>query len=233
MDDAKQASKEELKNLQQLVRDLATSGNSTDSSGFEAFDHIPYIITQVLQTSRQTSFNEQLTLFVTKKEQEIERICSQNYQEFIASIEQLMKVRFGTSAIRRKMIEVNSDIQDSGAKMVSRRQEILNNRQILVNLELTLEALQSCLFVLEICTRVTSQMESRKYFSTLRMLNDLSTTQLKLVESYQFSKLIHAWVPTIQEKVRIAALNELQDWFMSYVSINYLESRSVPTKSVK
>ena len=45
----------------------------------------------------------------------------------------------------------------------------MDNRQKLLNVELTLEAVQACLFVLDISNRISIQIANKKYFSALRV----------------------------------------------------------------
>ena len=51
----------------------------------------------------------------------------------------------------------------------TQKRELVDNRQKLLNVELTLEAVQACLFVLDISNRISIQIASKKYFSALRV----------------------------------------------------------------
>ncbi|KAJ3313043.1 hypothetical protein HDV04_002331 [Boothiomyces sp. JEL0838] len=137
--------REEQAHLNQLVRDLVQGDATTSSSPFDGFDQIPYIVKQVLQSNRQDAFSEYLTSFIQKKEVEIEKMCGLHYQEFVQSVDQLLKVRQGTNTIKDKI-----------------KWELIENRQKLVNVELTLEAVQSCLFVLDITNRIAIQIVNKK-----------------------------------------------------------------------
>lgn len=75
-------SKEEKAHLNQLVRDLV-QGDSVLPSGSSAdtgYDQIPYITKQVFQAGRQDAFSDHLSVFITRKEVEIERMCGLHYQ---------------------------------------------------------------------------------------------------------------------------------------------------------
>ncbi|KAJ3271937.1 hypothetical protein HDV01_006071 [Terramyces sp. JEL0728] len=155
--------REEQAHLNQLVRDLVQGDATTSSSPFDGFDQIPYIVKQVLQSNRQDAFSDYLTSFIQKKEVEIEKMCGLHYQEFVQSVDQLLK-----------------------------KWELIENRQKLVNVELTLEAVQSCLFVLDITNRIAIQIVNKKYFSAIRAIS---------------------WLPQVQDAIREAVLYDLKDWF--------------------
>ncbi|KAJ3318536.1 hypothetical protein HDV06_000419 [Boothiomyces sp. JEL0866] len=155
--------REEQSHLNQLVRDLVQGDATTSSSPFDGFDQIPYIVKQVLQSNRQDAFSEYLTSFIQKKEIEIEKMCGLHYQEFVQSVDQLLKVRQGTSTIKDKIVgKFWKKAVGKGLKYLTQKWELIENRQKLVNVELTLESVQSCLFVLDITNRIAIQIVNKK-----------------------------------------------------------------------
>lgn len=81
-------------------------------------------------------------------------------------------------------------IQSTGVRLVEKQRELVDYRQKLLNVELTLEAGQACLFVFDICNRISVQIANKKYFSALRMIQELQSTHLKLIRKFSFSKMI-------------------------------------------
>ncbi|KAJ8325588.1 Rab GTPase-binding exocyst subunit S15 [Batrachochytrium dendrobatidis] len=206
--------REEISHLQQLVRDLV-QGDTNLPGGVDSadgFDQIPYIIKQIFQTGREDAFGEQLNYYCSRKEAEIERMCNLHYQEFVQSVDQLLKVRAGTATMRDKIKIMNEDMQTAGSKIVEKRSELIENRRTILNIEMALETMQSCLFVLDIANRVSVQVGNRKYYSALRMLDELKTTHLALVNQYSFAAQMNDWVPYMQNSIREAVISELNQW---------------------
>ena len=114
-------SKEEVNQLQQLIRELVLTDSTpgVDPSS-ENFDQISYTIKQILEMGRDEAFADQLSSFVHKKEGEIEKMCNSYYQEFVQSVEQVLKVRLGTSAMKTKIFELNKELQGLGLKTVDK-----------------------------------------------------------------------------------------------------------------
>eukprot|EP00842_Homolaphlyctis_polyrhiza_P005162 jgi/Hompol1/5647/HPOL_002014-RA len=209
--------REEIAHLQQLVRDLV-QGDTNLPGGMDSadsFDQIPYIIKQIFQTGREDAFGEQLSIYCSRKEHEIEKMCNLHYQEFVQSVDQLLKVRAGTATLRDKIRSMNDDLQSSGQKMIEKKAELIENRRILLNVETALETMQSCLFVLDIANRVGVQVSNRKYYSALRMLDELQNTHLSLISQFSFSKQIYDWIPYMQNAIREAVVEEMNNWFVT------------------
>ncbi|KAH6562959.1 hypothetical protein BASA60_010876 [Batrachochytrium salamandrivorans] len=210
-------SREEIAHLQQLVRDLVQGDSNLpgSSDNADSFDQIPYIIKQIFQTGREDAFGEQLSHYCARKEGEIERICNLHYQEFVQSVDQLLKVRAGTATMRDKIKAMNDDMQLSGSKIIEKKSELIENRRILLNIETSLETMQSCLFVLDITNRVSIQVNNQKYYSALRMLDELKSTHLALVSQYSFAAQISDWIPYMQNAIREAVVDEMSKWFIN------------------
>ncbi|KAI8801221.1 exocyst complex subunit Sec15-like-domain-containing protein, partial [Cladochytrium replicatum] len=223
-------SKEEL-HLQQLVRELVIADTSvggagigssqkggsdggTAVGGLENFDQISYTIKQIFQSGKQDAFTEQLELFIQKKEGEIEKMCNFHYQEFVQSVDQLLKVRMGTVLLKSKIVDLNKEMQSSGTKIVEKKKEIIDHRKTLLNIELVIDTLQSCLQLLDIANRININLASNKYYSALRMIEDLQMNHLKSVAQYGFVKLMVEYIPILQENVRQAVTLEMTDWFV-------------------
>ncbi|KAI9344931.1 exocyst complex subunit Sec15-like-domain-containing protein [Obelidium mucronatum] len=198
--------------LQQMIRELAISDSSNSESVGDEFDKISYTVKTVLQSSKEQAFSDHLTQFIAKKESEIEKMCNFHYQEFVQSVEQLLKVRLGTAHLKTKIMSLNSEMQDAGTKIIEKKKEIIDYRRILLNVELAMECVQTCLVVLDVANKINSQIEKGKHYSALRMLDDLQTTHLPRIIEYAFAKEMEHFIPIQRENIREAVLKEIRNW---------------------
>ncbi|KAJ3109098.1 hypothetical protein HDU97_009216 [Phlyctochytrium planicorne] len=226
--------------LQQLIRELVVSESSPGVT--ESFDQISYTIKTIFQSGKEDIFAEQLNQFISRKEGEIERMCNFHYQvldggcliadkaqEFVQSVDQLLKVRLGTVHLKGKVVDVNREMQEVGCKTIEKKKEIIDYRKVLQNIEIALEALQVCLFVLDISNKVSIQIDGKKYYSALRvmkrkrvdlingtfkLLEDLENVHLKHIAVYDFSAKMKEFIPHQREQIRQAVCKEMTDWFV-------------------
>ncbi|KAJ3333415.1 hypothetical protein HDU76_008439 [Blyttiomyces sp. JEL0837] len=201
--------------LQQLVRELVISDNQNLPSDVnnENFDQISYTIKTIFQSGKEEAFTEQLNQFIEKKEAEIEKMCNFHYQEFVQSVDQLLKVRQGTINLRSKIVELNTELQEAGTKFVEKKKEMIEHRRTLLNIEIAMEALQTCLFVLDVANKIIARIDGRKYYSALRMLDELQNVHLRHVSQYSFSKQLQEFVPIQKDNIKAAVLKEVREWF--------------------
>ncbi|CAG8604575.1 6893_t:CDS:10 [Acaulospora morrowiae] len=197
-------------NDQQQLQSLVLSAELNSEN--ENLEQLGPIIKSIYDTGRQEAFLEQLTSFVRKKEGEIERMCNSNYQEFVHSVDQLLKVRQGTVNLKNKIIDLNYDEQKSGKKVAAKKKELIQTRRTQKNIDEAVETLQLCLHVLDMANRVQNLVEERRYFSALRTLEELQTVHLRKVIQYEFAKHMQESIPVMQNNVKNAVTKEMKEW---------------------
>jgi hypothetical protein len=151
----------------------------------------------------------------------------------VQSIDQLLKIREGTLSLRGKILDLNDQVQSTGIKLVDKKKEVIESRRVLLNVELALETMQSCLFILDNATRVQSRIQSRKYYSALKLLDELEEKHLRNMTEFAFVKKMRMFssqiqcrtqlklgkkteesIPATQESIRAAVLREMRDWLL-------------------
>ncbi|CAG8434342.1 1359_t:CDS:10 [Diversispora eburnea] len=197
-------------NEQQQLQSLVLSAELNSEN--ENLEQLGPIIKSIYDTDRQEAFLEQLAVFVRKKEGEIERMCNSNYQEFVHSVDQLLKVRQGTVNLKNKIIDLNYDVQKSGKKVAVKKKELIQTRRIQKNIDEAVETLQSCLHILDMAIRVDNLVEERKYYSALRTLEELQTVHLRKFIQYEFAKHMQESIPVMQNNVKNAVTKEMKEW---------------------
>ncbi|RUS31236.1 hypothetical protein BC938DRAFT_478215 [Jimgerdemannia flammicorona] len=162
--------------LNQLVLAIAQSNTTpADTSGgdreaeSENLEQLGPIIKQVTETGKQDAFLDHLDAFIRKKEVDIERMCNNNYQEFVQSVDQLLKVRQGTVNLKHKIVELNTEMHKTGSRLAAKKKELIETRRTQQNIDQAIETLQTSLLVLELANKVDTHMKNQKYYSALKV----------------------------------------------------------------
>ncbi|XP_064382497.1 exocyst complex component 6B-like isoform X2 [Halichondria panicea] len=170
------------------------------------------ILRTLYEGEEQEEFLGCLSSRIKNHERDIERMCNKNYQGFIESVSELHKVKSDALKLKRKIIEANSVIQDSGEKLVQSAIDLHRSRQIHVNLVATMDTLNRCTPVLQEYCKLNDQMEHKEYYSALKTLELLEHTYLPRVRGYIFSELLSTEIPKIRESIQGQSRAELTDF---------------------
>ncbi|KAK0521565.1 Rab GTPase-binding exocyst subunit S15 [Tilletia horrida] len=164
------------------------------------------------QAGQQDAFLRTLRGFVADKEREIQAVCDNNHQDFVSAVDRLLHVRHGTISLKDRIGELNEDVQAGGQSLGSKKRQLLETRRVAHNIDDAIETLQACLRVLDIANRIDSLIESKKYFSALRSLDELENVHLKPVLMHEFARLMLEGIPQTRERIRAAVTREMKEW---------------------
>ena len=161
------------------------------------------------KTSRLLSI---LSDFAANREAEIERQCNANHQEFVSSVNQLLRIREGTVNLTNEILDLNQSIQSSTEKLVDQKKALVESRGVRQNINEANQSLQDCLEVLRLANQVQELLEKKQYYAALRALDELQNVHLRNVSHYKLSEIIQQSVPETQKKIANEVMKDLNTW---------------------
>lgn len=157
-------------------------------------------------------FLDSLDQFIKRTDLEIERLCNKNYQGFIESVEQLLRVRRNAESLQSLIGEANEPIYDSGEVLLKTLGDLTYHRQIQRNILAAIEALTNCLPVIKLFSKATQQLSARRFYPALRTLQELEKVHLPAVAQFPFAAKISQRLPIMRLKVKDSSFVEMQDF---------------------
>ncbi|CAZ79709.1 unnamed protein product [Tuber melanosporum] len=155
---------------------------------------------------------DELDRFSSDRESEIERLCNNNHQDFVSSVNQLLNVRKGTVDLTEEILKLNQSIQKSTDKLVEQKKALVDSRDVRQNIDEATQALRLCLEVLGLANRVGDLLKQKKHYAALRTLDELQNVHLKEVMQYDVADMIQKSVPAMQGMVKEAVMTDLNSW---------------------
>lgn len=157
---------ESIDNQLQQIRLLDTSSSS------ENLEHLGPIIKQIHSTKQQEAYLKSLQALVNSKEREIEKICAENYQDFVSSVSTLLTVRSSTPNLREKILSLDGSLASVGRALADKKKALLKAKETATHLDEAIDGLQSCLRILDLVDRVGKLIREGRYWSALRVSED-------------------------------------------------------------
>ena len=153
-----------------------------------------------------------LNEFAAESEGEIERQCNTNHQEFVTSVNQLLRIREGTVNLTTEILDLNQSIQSSTEKLVAQKKALVESRGVRQNIDEATHALQDCLEVLRLANQVHDLLAKKSHYAALRALDELQNVHLQSVTQYKLSEMIQKSVPATQKAIAEAVMVDLNTW---------------------
>jgi hypothetical protein len=215
--------------LYSAVRQIAQSSSDSDY-----IDQLVPVMKDVRYSDRAVQLVQALNQFSSERETEIERICNANHQEFVSSVNSLLKVREGTVSMTTQILELNESIQSSIEKLGEQKKALVDSRAVRQNLDEATSVLNACLDVLRLANQVHDLLTKKNHYAALRALDELQTIHLKEVSRYKIAEMIEKSVPATQKLIGEAVMADLNTWlyriressqFLGEVAFWYTEKR--------
>lgn len=162
--------------------------------------------------NRTSQLLQSLAKFASDKEAEIEAICNTNHQEFVASINQLLRIREGTVSLTAEILDLNQSIQASTERLAEQKRALVESRSHRQNIDESSGAIQDCLEVLRLANQIHDLLSRKNHYAALRALEELQNVHLKGVTQYKIAEMIQRSVPATQKIIAEAVMSDLNTW---------------------
>ncbi|XP_051529690.1 exocyst complex component 6-like isoform X1 [Myxocyprinus asiaticus] len=167
------------------------------------------------QPNAHKRFMEKLDVRIRNHDREIEKMCNFHHQGFVDAITELLKVRADAKKLMGQVSDTNRRIQDAGREVTAQTEEVIRCRVQQRNMATTVEKLQLCIPVLEMYSKLKEQLESKRYYSALKTMEQLENIFIPRVNQYRFCQIMAEMLPKLREEIKEISMSDLKDFLES------------------
>ncbi|ROL41009.1 Exocyst complex component 6 [Anabarilius grahami] len=158
---------------------------------------------------------EKLDARIRNHDREIEKMCNFHHQGFVDAITELLKVRADAEKLMGQVSDTNRRLQDAGREVTAQTEEVIRCRVQQRNMATTVEKLQLCIPVLEMYSKLKEQLESKRYYSALKTMEQLENIYIPRVSQYRFCQIMAETLPKLREEIKEISMSDLKDFLES------------------
>ncbi|KAJ8086836.1 Rab GTPase-binding exocyst subunit S15 [Marasmius tenuissimus] len=184
------------------------------SSSSENLEQLGPIIKQIHANKHQEAFLRTVQDLMQSKDAEIERICGENYQDFIASVSTLFTVKSYTERMKENIATLDASVSQLGRGLVEKKRNLLQNKKTAANLDEAIDTLQACLRVLDVVHRVGEMIREGKYWSALRSLDDVQNLPQTSLSQTPFYQHLLSSLPSLRTQIKNAVTAGMKQWLL-------------------
>ncbi|KAK5129521.1 hypothetical protein LTR08_003180 [Meristemomyces frigidus] len=182
------------------------------SSESDYLDQLIPLLKNAQASTQVTPLIHALNHVTADREAEIERICNNNHQEFISSVQHLQTVREGTVKLTSEIMELSLSIEASTEKLAEQKKALVDSRGVRQNIDDATQALKDCLEVLRLANQVHDLLGKKNHYAALRALDELQNVHLREVTRYKIAEMIERSVPATHRLIAEAVMTDLNTW---------------------
>ncbi|KZW03721.1 exocyst complex component, sec15 subunit [Exidia glandulosa HHB12029] len=190
------------------------------SSTTENLEQLGPVIKQIHAQKQQEAFLRTLKSLIDAKDAEIERICGDNYQDFVSSVATLVTVRSYTRNLHDKITSLDGAVSQVGQSMVTKKKALMQSKKTAAHLDEAIDTLQSCLRILDLVNRVGEMIKEGKYWSALRTLDDIQSMPPTSLSQTPFFAHLLSSLPSLRAQVKDAVTASMKSWLLEIRNVS-------------
>ncbi|KAJ6598867.1 rsec15 [Mycena vulgaris] len=190
------------------------------SSSSENLEQLGPIIKQIHANRHQEAFLRTVQGLIESKDADIEKICGDNYQDFISSVSTLFTVKSYTDKMKENISSLDASVAQLGRGLVEKKRGLLQSKKTAANLDEAIDTLQACLRVLDVVNRVGEMVREGKYWSALRSLEDIQSMPPTSLSQTPFFQYLLSSLPSLRGQIKDAVTASMKQWLLEIRNIS-------------
>lgn len=190
------------------------------SSSSENLEQLGPIIKQIHSNRQQEAYLRAIQGLIESKDAEIEKICVDNYQDFISSVSTLFTVKSYTDKMKETIASLDTSVTQLGGDLVDKKRNLLQIKKTAANLDEAIDTFQACLRVLDVVNRVSEMVKEGKYWSALRSLEDIESIPPTSISQTPFFQHLSSSLPSLRVQIKDAVTASMKQWLLEIRTVS-------------
>jgi len=195
----------QLENL--FIRDADVFQTSLNSEDY--LDSLAPIITDALKENALADFISKLNGIVKGKDTELNELSLNSAHDINTCIDTIDEVSRQSEDLNRSLVQVNDVLNKSVYELISKKKALIKCKDTERRINDTIVVLNLCNQVLEIANKIHDWINQNKYFSALKLIDELTSIHLAKVKDFSFSVKIHDSIPHLTSMIQRESFDNL------------------------
>lgn len=195
----------QLENL--FIRDADVFQTSLNSEDY--LDSLAPIITDALKANALSDFISKLNGIVKGKDNELNDLSLNSAHDINTCIDTIDQVSRQSDDLNRSLQQVNEVLNKSVYELISKKKALIKCKDTERRVNDTIVVLNLCNQVLEIANKIHDWINQNKYFSALKLIDELKSIHLVKVKDFSFSVKIHDSIPHLTSMIERESFDNL------------------------
>ncbi|GEQ67035.1 hypothetical protein JCM33374_g698 [Metschnikowia sp. JCM 33374] len=203
----------QLENL--LIRDADAFQTSLSSEDY--LDSLAPIITDALKANALSDFITKLNDIVKGKDAELSEKSLNSANDINTCIDSIDQVSDQSNTLRGNLKQVNDFLNKSVFELIAKKKALIKTRETSSKINETIVVLNICIQVLEITNKIHDWIKQHKYFSALKLIDELTSIHLPKVKDFSFSVKIYDSVPHLTSMIKGESFDTAAKWLSTQI----------------
>lgn len=180
-------------------------------------DSLAPLIRDALKQNALSAFIGKLNEIVDSKDKELNLLSLSSTKDINDCIDSIDEVSHESESLSQNLQQVNNVLNRSVLELITKKKALVKSNETLDKINETKTVLNMCILVFEITNKTLELIKLHRYFSALKLVEELTLLHLPKVRSFSFSVKIQDLVPHIARMIRQELFDEMCKMLSSHV----------------
>ncbi|XP_010269584.1 PREDICTED: exocyst complex component SEC15B [Nelumbo nucifera] len=206
--------------IRRKVAPLANDGDSdkldqllVSSAICNAEDLGPFV-RKAFASGKPETLLHHLRHFARSKESEIEEVCKAHYQDFIMAVDDLRSMLSDADSLKSALSHSSGLLQSVAGPLLNSLDAFVEARNVSRNISLALDSVQTCIRLIELCSRANSHLSGNNFYMALKCLEAIERDFLERTPSSTLRRMLEKQIPAIRSYIERRINKEFGDWLV-------------------
>ncbi|KAL6451738.1 SEC15 Exocyst complex component SEC15 [Candida maltosa Xu316] len=198
----------QLENL--LLRDEDIFQTTLNSEDY--LDSLAPIMKNAIRSNGLNDLLLKLNDIVKTKDEELNQASMESTDEINSCINTVDNIHTEADDLRKQFSQISSSLNKSAFELMSRKKNFVKYKDVCERINETQVVLNECIQVLELMNKILDLIRQTKYFSALKLIDELINVHIQKVEDFSFAKKIVDSIPHLTKMVKEESFENLSKW---------------------
>lgn len=198
-----------------LLQETELFLSSLDSETY--LDSLAPVITEALKANALADFIGKLNDYVKSKDNELNEKSLDSANDINTCIDTIDQVSHQSHELSGSLLKVNAFLKLSTLGLIEKKSKLLKAKETERSINETSLVLNLCIQVLEITNKIHELIKLRRYFSALKLIDELTSIHLPKVSNFSFSVKIYDSIPHLTSMIQNEAFDNMCKWLSTQI----------------
>ncbi len=181
-------------------------------AGDDFLEQLAPIVKESLRTNGLALLIHTLNDIVSAKDDELSQVLLASTRDINSCIASIDDIQGDLTRLNHHLLQISSHLTKLVHELLAKKKVLIRSKEVLARIEETSNVLNLCLLVLEITNKTHELIKQKRYFSALKLIDELTQIHLPKVGHFSFAAKIYALVPTLTRMIQDEAFDNLGKW---------------------
>lgn len=193
-----------------LLRDEDAFTTSLNSDDY--LESLAPIIKDALKVNGLSSLIHRLNEIVKEKDEELNELSLSSAEDISSCMNSIDTIYDESGTLNKSLTQISQFLHKCTYELINKKKTLTKNKEVNTKINETSMALGLCIQVLEITSKIHELIKQKRYFSALKLIDELTNVHLLKVENFNFAAKIYESIPHLTRMIRDESFENLTKW---------------------